>query len=75
MLKAGLPPGWQIGDKTGRGQNGETNDIAIVTPPSSGATGRKPILIVAYTAGGKGSDADRAATVAAIGKLVAASLP
>ena len=52
MLRAGLPAGWQVGDKTGR-WNGDaprgyaTNDIAIVTPQ-----GRKPILIVCYTQGG-----------------------
>jgi beta-lactamase class A len=41
-LRAGLPPGWQVGDKTGSG-NGTTNDIAILWPP-----GGKPLLVCAY---------------------------
>jgi len=50
MLRAGLPSGWTVGDKTGRwmGQGSvAANDIAIVTPP-----GRKPILIAAFTRNG-----------------------
>ena len=42
-LRAGLPAGWRVGDKTGAGGNGTANDLAIVWPP-----GRKPILIAAY---------------------------
>lgn len=42
-LRAGLPAGWRVGDKTGAGNNGTTNDIAIAWPP-----GRKPILIAGY---------------------------
>lgn len=42
-LRAGLPAGWRVGDKTGAGNNGTTNDIAIAWPP-----GRKPVLIAAY---------------------------
>ena len=42
-LRAGLPGGWRVGDKTGAGGNGATNDIAIAWP-----AGGKPILITAY---------------------------
>jgi beta-lactamase class A len=42
-LRAGLPAGWRIGDKTGTGEHGSTNDIAIVWPPN-----RAPILIAVY---------------------------
>ena len=31
-LRAGLPQGWIVGDKTGTGANGNVNDIAIVWP-------------------------------------------
>ena len=41
-LRAGLPPDWVVGDKTGTG-NFAFNDVAIATPP-----GRAPILISAY---------------------------
>jgi beta-lactamase class A len=42
-LRAGLPQGWRVGDKTGTGERGSTNDIAIVWPPN-----RAPILIAVY---------------------------
>ena len=71
MLRAGMPGSWAVGDKTGRWSStdpaqGATNDIAIVTPP-----GRKPILIAAYTMGGRGDDAARQAAVAEIGRIIA----
>jgi beta-lactamase class A len=60
-LKAGLPPDWTIGDKTGRNPApGFINDLAIITPP-----GRKPILVAVYSA--RSSDA----VVAAVGKILA----
>jgi beta-lactamase class A len=42
-LRAGFPRGWRIGDKTGSGDHGTANDIAIAWPP-----GRKPIILVVY---------------------------
>jgi beta-lactamase class A len=41
-LRAGLPPSWRVGDKTGTGDTA-TNDVAIAFPP-----GRSPILIASY---------------------------
>ena len=32
-LRAGLPPSWRIGDKTGTGERGSTNAVAIIWPP------------------------------------------
>jgi beta-lactamase class A len=45
-LRAGLPAHWLAGDKTGTGDNGAVNDIAIVRPP-----GRSPILIAIFLSG------------------------
>ena len=42
-LRAGLPAGWGIGDKTGSGDNGTANVIAIIRPPS-----RPPLLAAVY---------------------------
>lgn len=64
-LRAGLPEGWTVGDKTGTGRRGSVNDIAIAWPP-----GRPPILISAYLSD---SDADARILVgghADIGRLV-----
>ncbi len=42
-LRAGLPPSWRIGDKTGSGERGSTNTIAILWSPE-----RAPIIATAY---------------------------
>jgi beta-lactamase class A len=42
-LRAGLPPSWRIGDKTGTGERGSTNAIAIIWPP-----GRAPLIATVY---------------------------
>jgi len=42
-LRAGLPKDWRVGDKTGSGERGTTNDVGIVWPP-----GRTPVLISIY---------------------------
>jgi beta-lactamase class A len=42
-LRAGLPPSWGIGDKTGSGDHGTANVIAIIRPP-----GRAPLLAAVY---------------------------
>jgi beta-lactamase class A len=42
-LRAGLPPSWRIGDKTGSGDRGTTNTIAIIWPPE-----RAPIVAAVY---------------------------
>jgi len=43
-IRAGLPSGWKVGDKTGSGAQGESNDIAVAWPP-----GRAPLVISVYT--------------------------
>ncbi|KAG8153322.1 PEN family class A beta-lactamase, Bcc-type [Burkholderia catarinensis] len=42
-IRAGVPAGWTVGDKTGTGDYGTTNDAGIVWPPS-----RAPIVLVVY---------------------------
>jgi beta-lactamase class A len=65
-LRAGLPPGWRAGDKTGNGANGAANDIAIAWPP-----GRPPILIASYISGTEVGDRARHAAHAAVARIVA----
>ena len=64
-LRAGLPLIWQVGDKTGTGENGATGDIAIVRPPN-----RPPILVVVYTVESTAPSERINEAFAAIGKLV-----
>ncbi|MGE7625208.1 class A beta-lactamase [Viridibacillus sp. NPDC096237] len=40
LIRAGVPKGWEVGDKTGGGDYGTRNDIAIVWPPN-----REPIVL------------------------------
>jgi beta-lactamase class A len=65
-LRAGLPSTWQIGDKTGTGENGARGDVAIARPPN-----REPILIAVYTVESRAPDDKINEAFAAIGKLVA----
>jgi beta-lactamase class A len=69
MIRAGVPKNWIIGDKTGRGSNGTTNDIAIVRPP-----GRAPILLAIYSVGSTAAPDDRVAAIAEVAKIVAESM-
>jgi len=66
-LRAGMPPAWRIGDKTGNGSNGSLNDIAICRPPD-----RAPILVAAYFVGSRASLAERSGALAEVGRIVAA---
>ncbi|MBS6362844.1 PEN family class A beta-lactamase, Bcc-type [Burkholderia sp.] len=42
-IRAGVPAGWRVGDKTGTGDYGTTNDVGVVWPPS-----RAPIVLAVY---------------------------
>ena len=66
-LRAGVPADWRAGDKTGTGNHGVTNDVAILWPP-----GRGPLLVAAYYAGAAGAtQAQRNAVLADVGRIVA----
>lgn len=43
-IRAGVPAGWVVADKTGKGDYGTNNDIAIIYPPNSA-----PIVLAIYT--------------------------
>ncbi|WP_230983811.1 class A beta-lactamase [Caulobacter rhizosphaerae] len=70
-LRAGLPAGWKVGDKTGSwgdGKVGTTNDIAVIWPP-----GRPPLLITAYLSRSTLADDGRNAVIAEVARLVVAA--
>jgi len=66
-LRALLPAGWRVGDKTGGGNHGSNNDIGILWPP-----GRAPILVTAYLTQTKAELPVRDRAIAEVGQLVAA---
>jgi beta-lactamase class A len=65
-LRAGLPPSWRIGDKTGSGDRGTTNTIAIIWPPE-----RVPIIAAVYYTGSSAPMDARNAVHKEIGGLIA----
>ena len=68
-LRAGLPKTWRVGDKTGAGGHGSTNDVAVMWPAN-----RDPVIVAAYLTETTASDDKRNAALAAIGHAVAAAL-
>lgn len=68
-LRAGLPEDWRIGDKTGSGDHGTTNDVAVLWPPR-----RKPLIASVYMTDTKASFDDCNAAIADIGRAVKAAL-
>jgi beta-lactamase class A len=69
LIRAGLPTGWRVGDKTGSGAHGEMNDIAVIWPP-----GRGPLVLAVYTAPTDPNSTAGQATVATAATIVAKAL-
>jgi beta-lactamase class A len=67
-LRAGLPSGWRVGDKTGNGANGAANDLAIAFPPR-----RAPILTASFQSGGTAERPARDAIHALVARAVASA--
>jgi len=65
-LRAGLRPSWRIADKTGSGDHGTANTIAIIRPPD-----RSPIIAAVYYTGSSAAAAARNAVHKEIGALIA----
>src|SRR5438270_12476177 len=69
MIRASVPPGWKVGDKTGRSGDGAINDVAILRPPRAG-----PIFIAIYTVVPRLSPEQRVHTVVEVAKPAIAEL-
>lgn len=64
-IRAGTPASWWVGDKTGTGDYGTTNDIAVIGPPN-----RPPIVLVVYFTQRKESAAPRDDVIAGAARIV-----
>lgn len=64
-LRAGVPAGWSVGEKTGTNRT-DANDVGIAWPP-----GRAPLLVSAYLADSSAPAAAREAALAGVGRLLA----
>ncbi|APW43006.1 class A beta-lactamase [Rhodoferax saidenbachensis] len=67
-LKAGLPEGWGIGDKTGTNKT-SANDIGILLPPQGA-----PMVVTAYLADSAVSSQRREDAIAEVARVVAGIL-
>src|SRR5882724_10573124 len=68
-LRASFPADWRVGDKTGSGEHGTANDIAIAW-----LLGRAPILVAAYYTESTINDEARNTVIAEAGRLAVAGL-
>ena len=58
-IRAAFPPSWAIGDKTGTGERGACNDVAIARPPGAGSR-----LIAIYSSEGNAALPEKEAAIA-----------
>ncbi|PZA10979.1 class A beta-lactamase [Rhodopseudomonas palustris] len=65
-LRAGVPAGWTVGDKTGTGDRGTANDVAVLWPPQ-----RAPLIVTVYLTGATAARDQQSAIIAAVGAAVA----
>lgn len=64
-IRAGVPKGWIVGDKTGTCAYGTTNDIGIIWPPKS-----PPIVIAIYFTQNKKDAAPRDDVIATVTRII-----
>ncbi|MGC4750409.1 class A beta-lactamase [Micromonospora sp. DT201] len=69
LVRAGVPAGWVVGDKTGTGGYGTRNDIAVIWPPD-----RAPIVVAVLTSRDKKDATPDDALIAQATKVVVAQL-
>ena len=68
LIRAGVPDGWVVGDKTGAGGYGTRNDIAVIWPPD-----RAPIVLAVLSSRDeKDADYDNALIARATEVVIAA---
>ena len=63
-LRAQLPAGWRVADKTGGGGHGSNNDVGVLWPP-----GRAPIVVTAFLTDTQADPARRDAALAEVGRM------
>jgi beta-lactamase class A len=64
-IRAGVPKGWVVGDKTGTGDYGTTNDIGILWPPK-----KSPIIVVIYVTQNKKDATPRGDIIASVTRIL-----
>lgn len=65
-IRSGVPANWQVGDKTGTGDYGTANDVAVLWSPQ-----RAPVVVAIYTTQGE-KDAKARNDIVALGARIVA---
>jgi beta-lactamase class A len=65
LLRASLPAGWRIGDRTGAGGYGSRSVVAVIWPPN-----RQPVTVAVYLTQTQATLEQRNAAIATIGKAL-----
>jgi len=63
-IRAGVPQGWVVANKTGTGSNGVANDVAVIYPPQG-----TPIFLCIFTESRKAEPQAREAAIAEVTRL------
>ncbi len=69
LLRAALPQGWRIADKTGAGERGSRAIVAAIWPP-----GRAPVIAAIYLSETTASLEARNSAIARIGAALVTAL-
>ncbi|MCG8914624.1 class A beta-lactamase [Actinokineospora sp. PR83] len=69
LIRAGVPAGWDVADKSGSGAQGEVNNVAVVWPPN-----RAPWVVTVFTSPTDPKTTRGRTTVAAAAGIVARAL-
>lgn len=68
-IRAGVPQGWTVANKTGTGSNGIANDVAVLYPPQGA-----PIFLCIFTESRKAKPQVREAAIAEVTRLALETL-
>lgn len=68
-IRAGLPNNWEVGDKTGSGDYGTTNDIALIWPPK-----HSPISLAIYYTQGEATAELKEEVIASATRIMVSAL-
>jgi beta-lactamase class A len=68
-MRARLDKNWRVGDKTGSGERGTTNDVGLIWPPN-----RDPVIASIYLTGSSRGGDERNAVIAAVGYAIGSAL-
>jgi beta-lactamase class A len=68
-IRAGVPNDWKVGDKTGSGAYGTTNDLALIWPPES-----SPISLAVYYTQGEAAAEPKDEIIASATRIAVSAL-